>query len=295
MAVAVCAVGLAVWALVAEREGVADAARRVSLGALVAALAVTVASVGAAGMVWREVLADLGSRLPLRVAARIFFIGQLGKYLPGSVWPVVMQAELGADAGLPRRRTASATVVFMLVALVSALLVVLACLPFADVVPDGFWPAVVLVVPVLLVLHPRILVPAIDRVLRVLGREPLGRPTTLAGTARALAWAVLSWVGAGGQVALLATALGAPADASTVLLAIGGYTLAWAVGFVVVIAPAGAGPREVALVAVLSPVLDRGALLVLALASRVLFTLADLVTAGAAVVAARRRRRPLAG
>ncbi|MFN8076527.1 MAG: lysylphosphatidylglycerol synthase domain-containing protein [Kineosporiaceae bacterium] len=290
VAVVLVAAGLAVWALVAEWDGVRAAASRVSPLALVAALAVTLASVGAAGMVWRAVLGDLGSWISVRVAARIFFIGQLGKYLPGSVWPVVMQAELGADAGLPRRRTASATVVFMLVALASALLVVVGCLPLVDVVPDGFELAVLLVVPVLVVLHPRVLVPGIDRVLGVLGREPLGRPTTVAGTVRALAWAVASWVGAGGQVAVLAVALGAPADADTVLLAIGGYTLAWAVGFVVVVAPAGAGPREAALLAVLSPVLDRGGLLVLVLASRVLFTLADLMTAGAAVLAARRRR-----
>lgn len=287
--VGVAAVALAGWALVAERSGVSQAAQRLSWPALVAALAVTVFSTAAAGMLWWEVLADLGSRLPLPTGAKIFFIGQLGKYLPGSVWTVVMQAELGADAGLPRRRTATAGVVFMLVALVSSLLVVLGCLPFADVVPDGFMWAVLLVVPLVLVLHPKVLVPGINRLLTLVGREPLERATTASGTLRATAWAVVSWCGAGTQVLVLALALGAPRTAGTVLLAIGGYALAWAVGFVVIIAPAGAGPREVVLVAVLSPVLDRPELLVLVLASRVLFTVADLVTAGAALVAARRR------
>ena len=34
-----------------------------------------------------------------RAAARIMFIGQLGKYLPGSVWPILAQMELGNASG----------------------------------------------------------------------------------------------------------------------------------------------------------------------------------------------------
>jgi hypothetical protein len=58
---------------------------------LVVVMDMTILNVALAGMVWQTILADLGSRLRLTVAARIFFVGQLGKYLPGSVWPVVMQ------------------------------------------------------------------------------------------------------------------------------------------------------------------------------------------------------------
>ena len=34
-------------------------------------------------LIWRGTLAALGSRLPVRTGARLFFVGQLGKYLPG--------------------------------------------------------------------------------------------------------------------------------------------------------------------------------------------------------------------
>jgi hypothetical protein len=34
-------------------------------------------------------------------AARIFFLGQLGKYLPGRVWGVVTHVDLGRRAGVP--------------------------------------------------------------------------------------------------------------------------------------------------------------------------------------------------
>jgi hypothetical protein len=72
--------------------------------------------------------------------------------------------------------------------------------------------------------------------------------------------------------------------------ALGGFTLAWAVGLLVVFAPAGAGAREIVLVAVLTPVLGVDPAIILAIISRVLLTASDLSLAALAVLATRRRR-----
>jgi len=56
------------------------------------------------------------------------------------------------------------------------------------------------------------------------------------------------------QIWLCAARLG-HADGRVMLLAAGGFAFAWSVGFIVVFAPAGAGVRDVLLVAVLGPVL----------------------------------------
>ena len=284
------AVGLAGWAVVSQQAEVQAALRRLDAATLAAAAAATTANVLLAGMVWWTALADLGSRLPLPVAARIFYVGQLGKYVPGSVWPLIAQAELGRDYHVPRRRTATATVVTMLLGVTSALLLALLVLPLGPggVVPPEFVWVELLVIPLVVVLHPGVLTRGVNRALRLAAREPLEHPTSLGGTARATAWAVGSWVCAGLQVCVLAVALGARADAGTLALAVGGYALAWAVGFVVVIAPAGAGARELVLAAVLSRVLDRGSIVVAVLLSRVLFTCLDLALAGLAVIAVRR-------
>jgi uncharacterized membrane protein YbhN (UPF0104 family) len=284
-------VGLAAWAVLSERAQVQAALGRLEPGWVLLALLATLVNVSLAGMVWRSVLADLGSALPLPVAARIFFVGQLGKYLPGSVWPVVMQTELGRDHHVPRKRTGTATLVAMLLSVASALLVVLMALPLAPkALPPGFGWAVLLVVPLIVVLHPSVLDWLVDRGMRVLGRGGLDQRTTVTGTLLATLWAIGSWTGAGLQVWFLAIPLGAPADLRTAVLLIGGYALAWAVGFVVVVAPAGAGAREVALAAVLAPVVDRGSVVVVVLLSRVLFTVADLGAAGAGLLANRRHQ-----
>jgi len=103
------AVGLAGWAIASRRELVVDALLRMQGRWLLVAALATLANLVLTWMAWRAVLADLGSRLPFRPAARIFFVGQIGKYVPGSLWPVVVQAELGRDHGVARRRSASAT------------------------------------------------------------------------------------------------------------------------------------------------------------------------------------------
>ncbi len=296
IAFGVLLVALAAWAVASEWHDVRLALRQLELRWVVVAVLATIVNVALAGMVWRTVLADLGSRLRLSIAARIFFVGQLGKYLPGSVWPVVMQTELGRDHQVPRRRTATATMVAMLLSVTSALLVVLVALPFApEAVPSGFGWAVLLVVPLVVLLHPAVLGRLVDRALKLAGRDGLAERTTWRGTLTATAWAIGSWIGAGLQVWALAVPLGADVNLRTAVLLVGGYGLAWAVGFVVIVAPAGAGAREVALAGVLTPVLDHNSakVVVVVLLSRVLFTLVDLAAAGLGLLAGRRSTRPV--
>ena len=284
----VLAVGLAVWALSSRWGEVVAAAGRLDPVYLVAAGLATTANLVLTGQAWRALLADLGARLPVGLAARVFFVGQIGKYVPGSLWPLIVQAEL-AKRHVARRSTAAATLVLILLSGASALLVVLVALPFA---PDGGGSGVrwagLLVLPAAAVLHPAVLGRLLDRGLRLLGRDPLDRWTSLRGTASATGWALAAWLLAGLQVWLLSVPLGAPPTWRTLALGVGGYALAWAVGLVVVVAPAGAGAREVALAAVLSAVLDRGAVVVVVLLSRVLFTAADLALAALGFAAGRR-------
>jgi uncharacterized membrane protein YbhN (UPF0104 family) len=294
--VGVVTLTLAVWAVVSQWTEVVDALGRLQPGWLAVAVVATAGNIALAGMVWRAALADLGSPMPLIVVGRIYFVGQLGKYLPGSVWPMVMQAELASDHGVARRRTMTATVVAMLVSITSGLVMVLLALPLAPgSVPEGFSWTVLLVIPLLLVLYPRFLGPVVDRGLRVLGRPPLGQHTSFRGTLIAFGWASLSWLTAGVQVWALAVPLGAPRDWGTLVMCVGGYALAWSVGFVVVVSPAGAGVREVALAAVLATVLGTGEVVVVVLVSRILFTVLDVLLAGVGLAGAHTRERLSSG
>ena len=268
-----------------------DQAHRLSISAVALAAVATVAGLGANLLSWRAVLADLGSRLPLTAALRVFFLGQLGKYVPGSVWPVVAQMELGKEHGVPRARSATAGLLTVALSLVAALLVAAVSLPFTSADALSTYWYVFLAVPVLAVgLVPSVANRVLDRLFRLARRGGLSEPLTGRGVLWGLFWAVVAWVLFGVQVALLAHDLGAHAG-KAVPLAIGAFALAWSLGFLFVLAPAGLGVREGAIVLGMSPVLNQDKALLVALVSRALMSLGDGVLAGVAVAAARRHRK----
>jgi uncharacterized membrane protein YbhN (UPF0104 family) len=238
---------------------------------------------------WRTLLRDIDSPLPLPVAARVFFVGQLGKYLPGSVWSVVAQADLARDHQVPPRRTVAVSVVGMGVSLSAALSMAAVTLPLAS--PAAFvqywW--VMLLLPVLLVgLMPKNVDRLTHLLLKVLRREPPDHEFTWRGVLRSYGWYLLSWVSVGLQVYVLAIVLHA-ATGRALALAMGGTALAFAAGFVAVFVPAGAIVREAVLVALLSPVVKQGPAIVIAVVSRAVATVGDGVFAAVGFAIARRR------
>lgn len=290
----VVALGLAVAYVVRDREAIAGAWSRLDAFSVVAALLLSLANVALSGASWRAVLADLGSPLPWRAAARVFFVGQLGRYIPGTVFQFVAQAELARDHGVPRRRTGSALAVALLVSMTTASLLVVGVLPVALTggVPGQEWTRWVrwLTLPLLVLLVPAVLNPLLRLLLRLARQEPLEHPVTWRGLLASAGWALASWAAVGGQVLVLARSVGADGSWDPLHLAalvLGGYALAWIVGFLVVLAPAGAGAREFVLAAVLAPAVGSGGAAVVVLSSRVLLTVADLLLALAALAGAR--------
>src|SRR2546423_1079190 len=67
--------------------------------------------IGTNAFAWRAALSDLDHEVPIRPAGQVFLVGQLGKYLPGTVWMYVLQMELGRRAGIPRARAFLASLV----------------------------------------------------------------------------------------------------------------------------------------------------------------------------------------
>jgi glycosyltransferase 2 family protein len=268
-------------------SSVSAALGRLGLLAVVGAFIGVLLGLLASMQVWRVLLAGLGSPLPVGAAARVLFIGQLGKYLPGSIWPVLAQMELGSEHQVPRLRSASASVLAMLMSVLSGLLAALVTLPFVARSTSYRWTF--LAAPVLLIcLHPKVLNQILDRALRLARRPPLERPLSGRVVASALAWSLSTWIGYGLQIWLLATRVGLPYGRGA-LVAIGGFAFAWCVGFLIVFLPVGAGVREVLLIAALSPFIGAGAAGAVTLVSRLLMTAGDLSTAGAAAGFARRR------
>ena len=274
----------AVFAIYRERHSFTDTLHRVGIAAMLESFALGLLGAGATYPTWREVLAGLGAPLPWTAGARVFFVSQLGKYVPGSVWPTLLQMQAGRRYGAARRTMLAGGLITVLLNCCVGLLVGCVLLPLynAHALAHYWWA--LLALPFLLVLlHPRALTALLDRVFALVHRPPLGERLPVRASLRAGAWAILSWVALGAHLAVLCAALG-PGGLSTVVLCTGAMGVSVALGVLAIPVPAGAGIREAVLVLALAPILAAGPALALAVASRVILILCD-VTLGLAGLA----------
>lgn len=235
---------------------------------------------------WRVLLADLGSRLHIAPASGVFFVGQLGKYLPGSVWSVVVQTEMAARLGVPRRRTA---VVGLLCIALSALTGMIAGLPALPVLLTRgeavipWWSVLVIIGVLAVVLWPPILNHGVRTLLRLLRRPALEHDLSHAAVGLSSVWFTSSWLVGGLSVWVMARTVAVEdAEASAVLLvAVSGYLLAAGVGMFSIVVPAGVGVRDGVLVLLLTTQMTLSAATAVVVVARFLTILADVVWAGA--------------
>jgi hypothetical protein len=286
----VVAVAVGILAALRERSALTHALQSLTAASMAGAGACVLAGLACNLLAWRALLTGLGHRLPARPASRIFFVSQLGKYLPGAVWPLVGQAALGRRERVPADRSVLAGLLTMTFSVVSGLVVAAVTLPLlSPTVTNRYWPAFV-VAPLLVgALHPKPLSWLVNHALGLVQRPPLPVGLSARAVGAGAAWSVLAWVAFGTQVWLLARDI-RPDEPRLLALCLGAFALAWTVGFLAVFVPAGVGVREAVLVLTMGTVLPTGAGLTLALITRGLMTAGDLVCAGAALLTAHLER-----
>ena len=243
--------------------------------------------------VWIETLAGLDARLPMRASIQAFFVSQLGKYLPGSVWPVLAQMEAGRTAGVKRRTMLAANMLTLLISLAVGSAIACALLPVGS--PEAlrrFWWLFIALPFLVALLHPRVLPVLIDRLFSLARQPALDQRLKLGNLFRGAAWAGLGWLLLGAHVAVLLVGLG-HSGLAVLALCTGAMALAVSVGILFIPAPAGAGLREAALLLALSPILSEHEGLAVAIVSRIELIVVDLALAGLAAVLALVLRRRL--
>ncbi|HVQ92561.1 MAG TPA: lysylphosphatidylglycerol synthase domain-containing protein [Mycobacteriales bacterium] len=266
--------------------------RQMSVLAVLAAAVLAAFAQVAAMRAYRTILADLGAPLPVPAVGRLYFVGQLGKYLPGTVWVFVSIMTLGRELKIMRKTSLATTMVAFVMSIATGLTTAALLLPWGAAASLRKLWFLGLLLPVLLVgLHPRVFGPGLDRLLRLARRQPM--PARLTGTAtlHAAGWQFVSWLLFGLHAWVLVLGVGGPANLSTLAVSIGGFALAYGIGPLAVIAPAGAGVREAGMVLTLGTVVSGTAALAIALVSRIVLVGVDFAQAASWTVRARRAGR----
>jgi glycosyltransferase 2 family protein len=257
----------------------------------VAAILLTLAGWGLEIGIWRHLLLSLGGKLPYQVAARIWFLSAVVRYIPGNVWQPLSLTLYSRRYGVAPEVTITSLVLFQVITLlaIAPILVIyflwidtrsLAAQFIAQLPPGLIWIALLPVVAFLL--RPQWLVVLLNWTLARLKRPPLAASLTSPMLLTMIVVTALNWLIWGGAFAALAFALagdGVAERANFAPLLIASYPIAYVVGFLSLITPSGFGVREGAMFLLLTPQIDGGVVTVIALAMRVWTTLGELVMA----------------
>lgn len=244
-------------------------------------LAVVLAALAMAWVayVWRHAMATVGATARRGKVVAWYFLGEMGKYLPGGVWPVLGRGELARRGGITATRAYPSVGLSLAGLYLAGIAVAVALVPF-DLAHQSESPAalsLLLLLPIgLALLHPRVLRWIRSRVARITKREIDVPIPSWRSTIGLVVRYVPGWLLIGAATWALARAIMPNPPVLRIFLA---AVLSWVAGFVAVPVPAGAGVREAVFVAASG--LPSGIGATIAVASRLVFLVVDV---GGAVV-----------
>ena len=240
------------------------------------------------GLIWKSILARLGTRLGLRTSLRIYLASEFVRYIPGNVWHVLTRILWVGKYGVSRPVAFASMAIELITKLAAGVLVFsISILCWQDIGKVGSLLhgsfldilGIACIVLLFIGLHPRILNGVLNWLLIRMKREPIQLTVRYSDILYiTLAWCA-SWIVAGTAFYVLLLALWPEAPIVAWPICIGIYAIAWDIGFVSFITPSGLGIREAAIVALfaLALPLPTGLATIIALLSRLVSTLAEAV------------------
>jgi uncharacterized membrane protein YbhN (UPF0104 family) len=248
-------------------------------------LAVVCAALGmlAVALPWKRALRIVGIEAGFGACITWYFVGEIGKYVPGGIWPVVGRAELARRGGHPRSG-AYASVALSLGALYLSDMVLVALLLPLRFVDDSSSLWVLLLLPVgLALLHHRPLTWMVELAEKAMKRKLDVRIPPWSESLKLIACYLPAWALIGTATWCVARAFDPNVSWLTIAPA---AMLSWVVGFVLVPVPGGVGVREAAFVALVGGAVPSGVRATVSVVARLVFMLVDALGAviGGAVV-----------
>lgn len=269
-----------------DRAAIGDALAAADLTWLAAALAAGTVAMALIGLNWVSILHHAGAAAPWRRAMAWFFVGQLGKYVPGGIWPIVGQAELAHRAATPRGAAYSSTAWSMVATFLGASIVAAVSGLFG---PSDHVVLAAALAALVLLTFTVIAVPAVRRPIDRLVERFTSRRLRLPDPrwfALVVARHLPVWLAFAGMHVFVVGALGIELDAGLAVELVFVSCVSWMAGFVIVGVPGGIGVRETVFISMTTASLGASVAVSAAVLARVVSIAADLLGAAGAVAVA---------
>lgn len=232
---------------------------------------------------WRFVVQRLGTRVSYPAAFRIYFLSNLGRYVPGKIWQFVGWFYLSEQAGIGRVQTFTAIAVNLGLQTLTGLGLGVAVLSVSQggELRARYWPLLALIPLGVVALQPAVMEALLNWALRRLGHEPVA----LGLCTRDMALFTLGHMGcwAAYAIAFYLFVCSVHPVPLTGLPALGAaYAAAWVIGFLSLLTPGGIGIREGVLAYILGFWLPTPVAILIGLLSRIWMIAGELIGTGIA-------------
>ena len=275
IAIGVAGVAFVIKTLVSKWDEVSNAFSQVNAINLALSLLLGLAAMTSIGWIWVTMIIARSHNVRHRNAMAWYFTGQLGKYVPGGIWPIVGRAELAVRNGIPRR-DAYASTGLSLVTTYAAAVVAIA---IGAVSTSGHRLIAVLIAFGLVTAYIAFAQPSLRAVIIRIASRISSSASSLTDPKRVVRLTVLhvpAWILMSLSTSVTATAFGAHIGIADMLFI---TTTSWLAGFVVVGVPGGIGVREAVFTSLAGGIIGTPMAVSLALMSRVVFIAVDLTGA----------------
>ncbi|MDY6787023.1 MAG: lysylphosphatidylglycerol synthase domain-containing protein [candidate division WOR-3 bacterium] len=228
--------------------------------------------------IWKYLLASMGESISLINSIRLIGLTNFGKYVPGKVWFTVGRTVLAERLGIPKKKSFASIIwdtYFILFVSTGFLLMLLFRIQIGI---KTFNPLYLLILLLLVPFaFPAVFKRVMDTIIRLLRKKPVEYTVSGKSVIMVILGDILMWSMQGLQFMLLVKSF-VPAEISDFTLFLT-YPSAWAMGFIVLVMPAGLGIREGLITYVLLQILPdklSGMAIMAALLSRIQFTIGEL-------------------
>jgi len=202
-----------------------------------------------------------GYEVKLKHAFKIAYIANLGRYVPGRIWPVFTLSYLGKTIKIDEQVSVAAWAVSLIISLPGSILAGLVCIwlvpelqPHAITampVSLGTLALIVGVISAILVVAPNTSLFIYNLILRLLRMKPVKLRLTFPMALKVFCGYLLCWVVFGLAFWLFLLSIAPDADISPIA-AIGVFVISYQIGYLAIFSPGGVGVRELVMTAMLA-------------------------------------------
>ena len=272
IAIGIAGVAFVARTLISKWSEVTDAFSQVNAVNLVLSLLLGLAAMTSIGWIWVTMIVARSHNVRHRNAMSWYFTGQLGKYVPGGIWPIVGRAELAVRNGIPRIDAYASTGLSLVTTYAAAVVTI----GIGAAATTGHRLIAILIAIALMAAYASFSQPSLRAVIIRVASRISSSASSLTDPQRLVRLTVLhipAWLLMSLSTSVTATAFGANIGIADMLFI---TTTSWLAGFVVVGVPGGIGVREAVFTSLAGGIIGTPMAVSLALMSRVVFIAVDL-------------------